>query len=167
MPELKLPQRTILLDGGMGRELRFRGVEVPDTIWSANALMAAPDVVHQIHLDYIDAGADVITTNTYGVIRDDLAQIGLEDRFSELNRLACELANDARNVSERPVWVAGSLPPLRGSYRPDLVGRFEEIEPLYRDKVHKIMGELGEKGTRTLSRYLERVRAQIDFVGKD
>jgi S-methylmethionine-dependent homocysteine/selenocysteine methylase len=134
MPEQKLPQRTILLDGGMGRELRFRGVEVPDTIWSANALMAAPDVVHQIHLDYIAAGADVITTNTYGVIRDDLAQIGLEDRFAELNRLACDLANEARSNSERPVWVAGSLPPLRGSYRPDLVGRFAEIEPLYREQ---------------------------------
>jgi S-methylmethionine-dependent homocysteine/selenocysteine methylase len=118
----------------MGRELRFRGVEVPDSIWSANALLVAPDVVYQIHLDYIAAGADVITTNTYGVIRDDLAKIGLEDRYAELSRLACALADDARNGSERPVWVAGSLPPLRGSYRPDLVGRFEEIEPLYHEQ---------------------------------
>jgi S-methylmethionine-dependent homocysteine/selenocysteine methylase len=134
MPELELPQRTILLDGGMGRELRFRDIEVPDTIWSANGLLVAPDVVTQIHLDYIAAGADVITTNTYGVIRSDLARIGLEDRFAALNTLACGLANDARNGAQRPVWVAGSLPPLRGSYRPDRVGCFEEIEPLYREQ---------------------------------
>ena len=128
---LNLPDRTIILDGGMGRELRFRGVEVPDTIWSANALLVAPDVVRQIHLDYISAGADVITTNTYGVIRNDLAEIGIEDRFAELNTLACNLASEARESSDRSVLIAGSLPPLRGSYRPDLVGEFEEIESLY------------------------------------
>ena len=43
----------LLLDGGMGRELRFRGVEIPETIWSANGLLVAPDVVRQIHADYI------------------------------------------------------------------------------------------------------------------
>ena len=85
---LNLPDRTIILDGGMGRELRFRGVEIPDTIWSANGLLVAPEVVLQIHLDYIAAGADIITTNTYGVVRKNLAKIGMEGRFAELNRLA-------------------------------------------------------------------------------
>ena len=131
---LNLPDRTIILDGGMGRELRFRGVEIPDTIWSANGLLVAPEVVLQIHLDYIAAGADIITTNTYGVVRKNLAKIGMEGRFAELNRLACTLAREARESSGQPVWVAGSLPPLRGSYRPDLVGPFEVIEPLYREQ---------------------------------
>lgn len=72
-PEVLLPQRTVLLDGGMGRELRFRGVEISDTIWSASALLTAPEVVRQVHADYIAAGADIITTNTYGVIRSNLA----------------------------------------------------------------------------------------------
>ena len=53
---------------------------------------SAPDVVRQIHRDYIAAGADVITTNTYGVIRHDLAKEGIEHRFDELNLLACALA---------------------------------------------------------------------------
>jgi S-methylmethionine-dependent homocysteine/selenocysteine methylase len=123
--------RPLLLDGGMGRELRARGVPLLDTIWSANGLVAAPDVVRQIHSDYIQAGADVITTNTYGLIRIDLANEGIEDRFAELNVLACMLAREAREASERPVMIAGSLPPLRGSYRPDLVGPLEEIRPLY------------------------------------
>ena len=126
--------KPALLDGGMGRELRFRGVPVPETIWSAGALMSDPDVVRQIHIDYIAAGADIITTNTYGIIRSDLAREGLEDRFAELNRLACRLAVEAREVSPRKVLIAGSLPPLRGSYRSDRVGPPDEIEALYREQ---------------------------------
>jgi S-methylmethionine-dependent homocysteine/selenocysteine methylase len=127
-------ERILLLDGGMGRELRARGVEILDTIWSANALLTAPDVVRQVHRDYIDAGADVITTNTYGVIRHDLAKEGIEHRFAELNRLACDLTRQARDDTDKPVLIAGSLPPLRGSYRPDLVEPFDVIEPLYREQ---------------------------------
>ena len=123
-----------LLDGGMGRELRFRGVEILDTIWSANALLTAPEVVREAHVDYIAAGADIITTNTYGVIRADLAKEGIEDRFAELNRLAAELAIEARAASGRDVRIAGALPPLRGSYRADLVGPRDEIEPAYREQ---------------------------------
>lgn len=126
--------KPVLLDGGMGRELRFRGVEILDTIWSANALLTAPEVVYEIHRDYIAAGADLLTTNTYGLIRAELAREGIEARFAELNVLACRLAERARDEAERPVLIAGSLPPLHGSYRPDRVGSFEEIEPLYREQ---------------------------------
>jgi len=126
--------KPALLDGGLGRELRFRGVPVPETIWSAGALMTDPDVVRQIHMDYIAAGADIITTNTYGVIRSDLAREGIEDRYAELNRLACRLAEEAREAARRKVLIAGSLPPLRGSYRPDRVGPADEIEALYREQ---------------------------------
>jgi S-methylmethionine-dependent homocysteine/selenocysteine methylase len=133
MPGLDLPQ-TVLLDGGMGRELRFRGVDILNTIWSANALLVAPQIVRQIHLDFISAGADIITTNTYGLIRAGLAKEGIENRFVELNNLACILALEAREAAGRSVLIAGSLPPLRGSYRPDLVGEFEEIHTLYREQ---------------------------------
>jgi len=135
IPELLLPEgRPALLDGGMGRELRNRGVPILDTIWSANALLVAKDVVLQVHKDYIAAGADIITTNTYGVIRSDLAKEGIEDKFADLNRLAGRLAIQASRSAEDAVAVAGSLPPLRGSYRPDLVGSFDEIVPLYREQ---------------------------------
>jgi S-methylmethionine-dependent homocysteine/selenocysteine methylase len=133
MLDLPIP-KPALLDGGLGRELRFRGVPVPETIWSAGALMTDPDVVRQIHADYIAAGADIVTTNTYGIIRSDLAKEGLEDRFVELNALACRLALEARASSRRKVLIAGSLPPLRGSYRPDRVGPQDEIEALYREQ---------------------------------
>jgi S-methylmethionine-dependent homocysteine/selenocysteine methylase len=132
MANLNLPERTLLLDGSMGRELRVRGVRIPETIWSANAIIEAPEEVVNIHLDNIRAGADIITTNTYGVIRSDLAKEGIEHRFEEFNVMACELAHKARELGGRPeVAIAGSLPPLRGSYRADLVGDYDEIMPLY------------------------------------
>ena len=134
MKKLNLPDRPILLDGGMGRELRFRGVNVLNSIWSANALITAPEIVQQIHQDYIRAGADIITTNTYGIIRSNLAKEGIEDRFEELNLLACNLAAQARQADEASILIAGSLPPLSGSYRPDLVGEDEDIIPLYREQ---------------------------------
>ena len=134
MSELKLPERTILLDGGMGRELRFRGVDVMTSIWSARALIDAPAVVREVHSDFIAAGADIITINSYGIVKSSLAWAGIEDRFTKLNLLACDLAKEARDASGREVLIAGSLPPLAGSYRPDRVGRFEEIEPLYREQ---------------------------------
>ena len=134
IPPLNLPERNILLDGGMGRELRFRGIETPATIWSAHALLVAPEVVRDIHMDYIAAGADIITANTYGIIRSDLAKEGIGDRFEALNKLACTLALEARDVAGHPVWIAGSLPPLKGSFRPDLVGDYNEIERRYREQ---------------------------------
>jgi S-methylmethionine-dependent homocysteine/selenocysteine methylase len=135
IPELLMPEgRPALLDGGMGRELRNRGVPILDTIWSANALLVAKDTVLQVHKDYIEAGADIITTNTYGIIRSELKKEGIEDKFVELNRLAGKLAITASRSSEEGVAVAASLPPLRGSYRPDLVGKFDEIVPLYREQ---------------------------------
>jgi S-methylmethionine-dependent homocysteine/selenocysteine methylase len=138
IPAIPLPDRPILLDGGMGRELRRRGVPILETIWSANALLVAPDTVRQVHRDYIEAGAEVITINTYGVIRAELAKEGVEERFRELNVLAAKLAQQARDDAAKPVLVAGSLPPLRGSYRPDLVGPSAEIEALYREQAETL-----------------------------
>jgi len=128
------PDRVALLDGSMGRELRRRGVETRNTIWSATALLVAPQEVVNVHLDNISAGADIITTNTYGIIRHELAREGIEAEFESLNVLACELALKSRQQSSSDVLIAGSLPPLRGSYRPDRVGAFDEIEPLYEEQ---------------------------------
>ncbi|MBW2635084.1 MAG: homocysteine S-methyltransferase family protein [Deltaproteobacteria bacterium] len=134
MIELDILQRPVLLDGGMGRELRFRRVETPGTLWSALALTTAPEVVRQIHVDYIHAGADIITVNSYGIIRGALAREKMEDQYAPLNRVAGRLAVEAREIAGQDVVIAGSLPPLRGSFRPDRVGRIGEIEPLYREQ---------------------------------
>ena len=155
MNDLGLPDRPVLLDGGMGRELRFRSVQISPHIWSASALVTAPDVVREVHVKYILAGADIITTNTYGVIRCNLAKEGIEGRFAELNLLACSLAREALDTTNRRILIAGSLPPLHGSYRPDLVGEFEEIEPLYREQAEMLAPHVDLLLCETMSTALE------------
>jgi S-methylmethionine-dependent homocysteine/selenocysteine methylase len=125
---------VILLDGGMGEELRRRSPVADHPLWSAQALVEAPDIVSAVHRDFIDAGADVVTANTYAIVRRRLAAAGIEAQFAELNRRAARLALDARDATGRDVRIAGSLPPLFGSYRPDTVRSFAEIEPLYREQ---------------------------------
>ena len=72
-----------LLDAGMGKTLSMKGVDIPPTIWSANALIVAPEVVKEVHKENIAAGANIITTNSYGIIRGDLAKEGLEDKLNQ------------------------------------------------------------------------------------
>ena len=126
--------RPLLLDGGTGRELLKRGVPILTEIWSATALLLAPEIVRQVHDDFIAAGADIITTNTYGISRERVAREGIEERYPELNQIAGRLAAESRDAASRPVAVAGSLPPLSGSYRPDKVGSFDKLVPLYREQ---------------------------------
>lgn len=124
--------RTIVLDGGTGRELSRRGVEVPPSIWSAHALMHAPDAVRAVHEDYYRAGADVITTNNYTTTPDILGRAGIGHRFKELTALARDLAGEAKaKAGRKDVRIAGSLPPLISSYRPDLVMAPEKMRPIY------------------------------------
>jgi homocysteine S-methyltransferase len=127
--------RIILLDGGMGSELIARGVEVPNyatSIWSAKALIDDPEAVLQVHRDYIEAGADVITINNYAVTPQLLAREGLEGRFEDLTVQAAELARRARDMGTRRVRIAGSMPPLETSYQPELVGEDQAILRDYR-----------------------------------
>ncbi|HJL60618.1 MAG TPA: homocysteine S-methyltransferase family protein [Pseudomonadales bacterium] len=124
-----------VLDAGMGKTLSMRGVDIPGTIWSANALIVAADVVVDVHKENIAAGARVITTNSYGIIRSDLAKENIEDQFEALNQSAGELAKRAVQESrENSVEIAGSLPPLNGSYRPDLVLDRKLMDELYQEQ---------------------------------
>ena len=131
--------RPLLLDGGTGRELLKRGVPILTEIWSATALFLAPDVVRQVHADFISAGADIITTNTYGLARERMARDGIEHRYAELNQIAGRLAREARDSASRPVAIAGSLPPFSGSYRPDKVGSFDHLVPLYLEQAEVLL----------------------------
>ena len=130
----RLPDGLILLDGGMGQELINRGASGQGVLWSAKALFDNPEAVQAVHEDYIRAGADVITTNSYSCIRNNFEPEGLADRLGEMNRLAATLAQQARDKIGKPVLIAGSMGPQNGSYRPDLVGSFEETEALYREQ---------------------------------
>ena len=131
----------VLLDGAMGTELRSRGVRVPDhitSIWSAKALVDAPEAVVAVHRDYIDAGADVITLNNYAVTRPLLSREGMDQDFPALTDKAIELGLRARDASKRVVRIAGSLPPLSTSYRAHLVGEDKAILADYREMAERL-----------------------------
>ena len=130
----RLPDGPILLDGGMGQELINRGASGQGVLWSAKALFDNPAAVQAVHEDYIRAGADVITTNSYACIRNNFEPEGLLNRLGEMNQLAAMLARKARDSVGRKVLIAGSMGPQNGSYRPDLVGSYDLTEDLYREQ---------------------------------
>lgn len=132
-------QKLTILDGGMGSELIRRGATPRDGLWSAGALLDCPETVVDIHADYIRAGAEVITTNTYSTIPSYLEKHGLETRYEELARLAGSLAKTAVQRSNKAVQIAGSIPPLDESYRPDLIRSPDECRPVYINLVKALL----------------------------
>lgn len=104
----------------MGTELSRRGVRTTLPLWSAWALLEAPETIVAIHRDEVVAGADVLTANTFRTHRRSLQKAGLGERARELTSRAVALARRAAGESGRDVFVAGSLSPLEDCYRPDL-----------------------------------------------
>ncbi len=129
--EQLLEGRPLLLDGGTGQELVARGTDASTGLWSAQALTDEPERVTAVHRDFIDAGADVITADTYAASRRRLPDPRV---FERANRAAGEAAVRARDCSGRDVLIAGSLGPIHGSYRPDRVRPEPELVPLYREQ---------------------------------
>lgn len=104
----------IILDGGTGTELQRRGVPMDDVAWSAAAALGHGDTLRDVHADYIRAGAEVITTNTFATARHLLEPAGLGGVVRELNARAVTLARAARDEAAggREVWIAGSISPM-------------------------------------------------------
>lgn len=137
-----------MLDGGTGTELQRRGVAMDAEAWCGPATLGNTAVLEGIHLDYIAAGADVITANTYASSRLMLGPAGFADRLEEINRTAVAAAHRARERSGRDdVLVAGSLshmcPMLAGTGRADshrmpseaeMADAFQELALVLRDE---------------------------------
>jgi S-methylmethionine-dependent homocysteine/selenocysteine methylase len=111
-----------VLDGGTGRELARIGAPFSQPLWSAQALLEGLDYVRRVHESYVAAGAEVITTNTYALVPFHL---GDELYSRDGARLTALAASIAREVADRHpgVRVAGCLPPVLGSYQPELFTR--------------------------------------------
>lgn len=129
--ERLLRQPPILLDGGTGHLLQTRGVELRLPLWSATALLDRHSlaVLRSIHADYIRAGAELITANTFRTNIRTLRSVDLALRHVLLTDTAIQTVRQAIDeVSpDRPIYVAGSVGPVEDCYRPDLVPSAEEL----------------------------------------
>ncbi|HEY6055887.1 MAG TPA: homocysteine S-methyltransferase family protein, partial [Gaiellaceae bacterium] len=101
--------RPLVADGGMGALV---SAAVPGLRCPEEANLRAPESIVSVHVAYIRAGADLVETNTFGANRPKLAQQFLEDDFERINSTAVRLAREAREVSGKDVFIAGSIGPL-------------------------------------------------------
>ena len=138
-----LQSKQLILDGATGTELNRRGVDTGLPLWSANALMNERDanILKQIHVDYLNVGADIITTNTFRTHVRALAPSGNAHRALELTRRAVNIARDAINTvnSDSPKFIAGSISTLEDCYEPDLVPPDDQLRAEHSERVHQLL----------------------------
>ena len=101
---------VVAIDGGTGTEMERRGVPKLTNAWNGGAALSHPDIVRDVHTDYIGAGANVIISNTFATGRNALNDAGVGDDFEALNRRSIELAIEAREAAGRDeIVVAGGI----------------------------------------------------------
>ena len=130
--DLNFFKQTRILDGGMGQELLARGMEPNGTLWSANAILN--EKYHKLlldtHLDFINAGAEVIVTTTFTTRKTRLRDNKVEDKFEYLNKKAGEIAQKAKKLYPN-VLIAGGLPPQFLTYEADMRSDNEIMDNFY------------------------------------
>jgi|TARA_B100000795_G_scaffold49101_1_gene32246 S-methylmethionine-dependent homocysteine/selenocysteine methylase len=136
----------VILDGGVGTELQKRGIEM-DESWCGTASRNI-EILKQVHLDYINAGAQVITTNTYASSRLLLDAAGFGNDFEEINLKAVSAAKAAREEINDDILIAGSLshryPITDGDTQSNATIQFEQ--PILQSATDEMAGLLSENG---------------------
>ena len=119
--DLNFFKKIRVLDAGMGQELLARGLITKGTLWSASSLLEEKynKLVIDTHLSSINAGAEVILTNTFTTRRVRMEQNQVGDLFRFANQKACELAVKAKELSKKKILIAGSLPAQNDTYEVD------------------------------------------------
>ena len=126
-----MKKKIWLLDGGMGQELIKNSKSDPHPLWSTYVMLEEPDLVRKAHVDFIEAGASVITLNTYSTTPERLQANDLLGKFSFFQKKAIDLAREAIDHTQKNVLIAGCLPPLVASYRPDKAPEYDRCVDLY------------------------------------
>jgi S-methylmethionine-dependent homocysteine/selenocysteine methylase len=122
-----------LLDGGMGQELLRRSCRAITPLWSADIMLNEPLLVRDLHRNFIQSGARVITLNTYTATPQRLARENELVHLKALHQSAMSAALDAIELAQcNDVAIAGCLPPLVASYRPEVTLSFNESLDSYR-----------------------------------
>ena len=127
---------TVLMDGGMGSEFDRRGLTTRET-WSGGPMLSHPELVRDIHQEYIEAGAEVIITNTFSTGRDVLEAAGLEDKISKANEQGIEAATRARRNAgaEDATVIAASVSTMSPKERADVPVAYETALATYREQL--------------------------------
>jgi len=143
LTERLINKEILLLDGGVSTEIRRRGVALDKNVWSGLTTKTNPDDVRQVHEDYIQAGAQIITANTYSTARHVLESINLGHESKLLNFKSVQLAQQARdNAAQEDVYIAGSMssmPPLTSHHE---VATGEHVVSSYQE-LAEVLAEAG------------------------
>jgi methionine synthase I (cobalamin-dependent)/5,10-methylenetetrahydrofolate reductase len=133
----RLARGPVLADGGMGTLLFSRGI--PQRACLDELVISRPDLVGTVHREYIEAGADVIETLTFGANRHRLETWGLDGEVGRFNRRAAQIAREARDVSGRDVLVGGSVGPLGAPTRE--LGHLSDadVRALFREQIDGLL----------------------------
>src|SRR6202044_1874366 len=130
----RIKQSPILCDGAMGTLLYAKGVFINRCYDELN--LSQPDLIRAIHHDYLQAGAEIIETNTFGANAFRLARHSLADRVPDINRMGARLAREAAKSFD--VWVAGSVGPLGTRIEPLGKTSFEEARGAFREQIEAL-----------------------------
>jgi methionine synthase I (cobalamin-dependent)/5,10-methylenetetrahydrofolate reductase len=128
--ELLDPDRIVVFDGATGTMLYAKGVFINQCYDQLN--VTQPDLVRDVHRAYLDAGAEVVETNSFGANRLKLAQYGLERQVEELNARAAQIAREAAGDD---AWVAGAVGPLGVRIEPYGPTAVEEARAIFREQL--------------------------------
>ncbi len=162
----QLSSRVMVADGAMGTMLYAKGVFINRCFDELN--LSAPDMVRQIHLDYVKAGAEIIETNTFGGSRPRLAAFGMAEKLKAINMAGVKLAREA---AKDHAFVAGAVGPLGVRIEPLGPTSFAEAREAFREQIEA----LAEAGVdlliletfANLDELREAVLAARDVVGND
>ena len=101
--------KLVILDGAMGSELEKNGAKMDKKLWCGTSSIKFPEIVKKVHEDYIKAGVDVITTNTYASTPISMKSYGFENSIEEYNKKSVLIAKEAVENSKKDIAIAGSV----------------------------------------------------------
>ncbi|MEA2527681.1 MAG: methionine synthase / methylenetetrahydrofolate reductase [Thermomicrobiales bacterium] len=133
----RLNSGVLLADGAMGTMLYAAGVQLDDCFDELNLMN--PQLVASVHRAYLDAGADVIETNTFGSNRYRLDHFGLADRVRDVNLRGVKLAREQREICGRPALVAGSIGPTTRTLAPYGTTARRDVQAAFREQIEALL----------------------------